>query len=94
MILEAFTTNELYSMHHDAGQFAARMYASSLKLTQHMSELHPGDEQYTATGQVRDVAFAAGRESEELMLEIGRELARRRGEAARLGGAWKQTAGE
>ena len=73
MILEGFTFQELSGMHLTAGEFASRMYATTIRITYEMGTI-TDRETYDARKAVREVAFAAAREAEELMVEIGAEM--------------------
>ena len=73
MILEGFTIDELSTMHQTAGDFASRMYASTIRISYELGTTTDA-EHYDHLKAVREVAFAAARESEELMLEIGDEM--------------------
>ena len=60
-------------MHLTAGEFASRMYASSIRITYELGTVTDAGT-YAALAATREVAFAAGREAEELMAEIGAEM--------------------
>ena len=73
MILDLYTIQELSSLHRQTGQYVAAMYARTIKLTYEMGTVTDADT-YAGLRGVREVVFAAAREAEELMVEIGAEM--------------------